>query len=208
MKDDVNNIKNQMDSTLRQVSDLQGEINRVRNDYEMRIEDMTRGMGNERKRKMELEVQVTSLQSDKNKQEVMHREALRKRDSEVKVQEDRARKKNNELNGVRRELEEVKGQLKDSDRKLENSYKQIKETEKQLEELRERGTVGTHAQTSVAITEPGPCRRGEETEQEDPIDDSTFLHSTGGNYGDTEGDNTYTMPPPHLMPPPTEGEKA
>ena len=129
----------------------------------------------------------------------MHKEALKRRDREVKVQEERVRDKNTELNGIKRELEEMKGQLKDSDRKLENSNKKIEETEKQLEELRERGTADTQAQPPVAITEPGPCRRGEETEQEDPIGESTFLHSTGGAYGDTEGDNTFTlgMPPPH-----------
>ena len=50
------------------------------------------------------------------------------------------------------------------------------------------------------IEKPGPDRKVEEDESEDHTAENTLLQTTGGIYGDTEGEETFTMPDP---PPPS-----
>ena len=123
----------------------------------------------------------------------------------MKTLGDKVKDRQNDLTGVRRELEDIKKDLKDTYRLLETSNKRAEEAERKLDEFKKKEEAQAQVQPPVAnIEEPGPCRKVEEAESEDPTVESTLLQTTGGVYGDTEGDETFTMPPP---PPPPEGKK-
>ena len=119
----------------------------------------------------------------------------------MKMLEDKMRDRHNDLIGVRLELEEVTKDLKDSKRLLETSNKRAEEAERKIDELKKEVEAQAQVQPPVAnIEEPGPCRKVEEAESEDPTVESTLLQTTGGVYGDTEGDETFTMPAPPPSP--------
>ena len=123
----------------------------------------------------------------------------------MKLLEEKVKDKQSDLIETKRELIDVRNDLKNSYKLIDTSNKRAEEAERRCGELGKKVEAQAQGQPPVAnIEEPGPCRKVEEAEPEDPTVESSHLQTTGGIYGDTEGDETFTKPAP---PPPPEGKK-
>ena len=123
----------------------------------------------------------------------------------MKLLEEKVRERQKDLIETKRELIDARNDLKNSYKLIDTSNKRVEEAERRCGEFGKKIEAQVQGQPPVAnIEEPGPSRRVEEVEPEDPTVESSQLQTTGGIYGDTEGDETFTKPAP---PPPPEGKE-
>ena len=205
MKDENTDLKNQNDDNVRKVERVYGEMTEMRDNYEAQLENMRRERGMEDARKEGLEMQVTRLQSELGKQEYIHSDIVKRKDRDMKLLEERVKDRQKDLIETKRELIDVRNDLKKSYKLVNDSNKRAEEAERRCEELGKNVEAQAQGRPPVAnIEEPGPSRKVEEAEPEDPTVESSQLQTTGGIYGDTEGDETFTKPAP---PPSPRGKK-
>ena len=117
----------------------------------------------------------------------------------MKLLEERLKDRQKDLIETKRELIDARNDLKKSYKLVDDSNKRAEEAERRCEELGKNVETQAQGRPPVAnIEEPGPSRKVEEAEPEDPTVESSQLQTTGGIYGDTEGDETFTKPAPPL----------
>ena len=203
LKEENSIIRDLNEDNMMKLEILNGEMTQMKDDYEAQVEGMKRDIDAREERMDGMEVQIIELQAELAKQGNSQLDSTRRREREMKVLEERVRERQKNLIETKKELIDANNNLKSSLKAIETSNKRAEEAERKCEELRKKIEAQTQGQPPVAnIEEPGPSKV-EEVEPEDPIEESSQLQTTGGIFGDTEGDETFTKsanPPPPPFP--------